>query len=61
MDDKFVTDIQTKANIYNKFFADQCIPLINGNVLPTSQMLLIPSRLCNLNFNEVEIIKIIGI
>ena len=27
IDDKFVTDIQTKANIFNKFFADQCTPL----------------------------------
>ena len=27
--------------------------------VPTSQMLLTPSRLCNLNFNEEEIIEII--
>ena len=27
IDDKFVTDIKTKANIFNKFFADQCTPL----------------------------------
>ena len=36
IDDKFVTDIQTKANIFNKFFADQCTPLKNGSVLPKS-------------------------
>ena len=24
IDDKFVTDIQTETNIFNKFFADQC-------------------------------------
>ena len=27
IDDKFVTEIQTKANIFNKFFTDQCTPL----------------------------------
>ena len=59
IDDKFVTDIQTKANIFNKFFADQCTPLKNDSALPTSQMFLTPSRLCTLNFNEEEIIKII--
>ena len=27
IDGKFVTDTQTKANIFNKFFAEQCTPL----------------------------------
>ena len=57
MNDKF--DIQTKANMFNKFFADQCTPLKNDSVLPTDQMLLTSSRLCSLNFNEEEIIKLI--
>ena len=61
IDDKFVTDIQMKANIFNKFFADQYTLLKNGSVLPTSQMLLTPSRLCTLNFNEEEIMKIISV
>ena len=59
IDSKFLTDIKTKANIFNKFFADQCTPLKNGSVLPISKMLLTQSRLCTLNFNEEEIIKII--
>ena len=59
IDSKFLTDIKTKANIFNKFFADQCTPLKNGSVLPTSKMLLTQTRLCTLNFNEEEIIKII--
>ena len=37
MDDKFVTDIQTKTNIFNKFFADQCTPLKNVSVLPKTK------------------------
>ena len=34
IEDKFVTDIQTKANIFNKFFAEQCTPLKNDSLLP---------------------------
>ena len=37
IDGKFVTDIQTKTNIFNKFFADQCTPLKNVSVLPKTK------------------------
>ena len=59
IDDKFVTDIRTKANIFNKFFAEQCTPLRNGSVLPVNQMLLAQARLKSLGFKEVKILKII--
>ena len=59
MDDKFVTDIRTKANIFNKFFAEQCTPLKNGSVLPVNQMFLTQARLKSLDFKEIEILKII--
>ena len=59
IDNKFVTDIQTKANIFNKFFADQCTPLKNGSVLPKSQTALTQSILCTLHFDEEELMKII--
>ena len=59
IDNKFVTDVQTKANIFNKFFAEQCTPLRNGYVLPVNQMFLIQARLNTLDFKEVEIFKII--
>ena len=59
IDDKFVTDIQTKVNIFNNFFADQYRPLRSDSALPTSQMFLTLSRQCTLNFNEKEIIEII--
>ena len=55
----FLTDIQTKANIFNKFFADQCTPLKNSCVLTENQMFLTQSRLNSINFNEDEILKII--
>ena len=56
---QFVTDIQTKANIFNKFFAYQCAPLKNGSVLPKNQIFLTQSRICTLAFNEEELMKII--
>ena len=59
IDNKFVTDIKTKANLFNKFFADQCTPLKNDSLLPTSQIFLTPSRLTTLDFNEEELVKII--
>ena len=53
VDNKFVTDIKTKANIFSEYFAKQCILMKNSSVL------LIISRLISLDFNEEEIRKII--
>ena len=43
--DKFMTDIKTKANIFNNFFADQCTPLKNNSIPPTNQIFLTQARL----------------
>ena len=59
VDDKSVTDMKTKANIFNKFFAEQCTPLKNDSKLPPNQIFLAQSRLSSLDFNEDEILKII--
>ena len=59
VDNNFITDIKTKANIFNKFFAEQCTPLKNDSVLPINQMLLTQSRLGTIDFNENEMLKII--
>ena len=56
---KFITDIQTKANIFNNFFAEQCTPLKNDSLLPPNQIFLTQSRLSSLDFNDDEIMKII--
>ena len=58
-DDKFVTDMKTKADIFYKVFAEQCTPLKNDSKLPSNQIYLTQSRLGSLNFNEDEILKII--
>ena len=59
IDDKFVTDIKIKANVFNKFFADQCTPLKNNSILPINQIFLTQARLEFLEFNEGEIPKIV--
>ena len=59
IDDWFTTDIQAKANILNKLFADQCTPLKTNGMLPTNQLLVTQARLGCLDFNEDEIFKII--
>ena len=59
IDDKFVTDIETKINIFNKFFPDQCQPLNNAIDLPTNQIFLTQSKLGSLDFNEGELLQII--
>ena len=59
IDDKFVTDIKAKANIFNKFFTDQCTPLKNNSMLPTNQLFVAQARLGSLDFNEGEILKMI--
>ena len=59
VDDKFVTDIQKKANVFNKFFAEQCTPLDTNSSLPVNQLFLTQSRLTSLDLDDDELLKII--
>ena len=59
IDDNFVTDIQSKEKIFNKFLAEQCTSLKNSSVLPANQMFLTQSTLNSINFNEDKILKVI--
>ena len=54
-----MTDIKTKANIFNEYFAEQCTHLEKSSVFPINQRFLTQSRLASLDFNEEEILKII--
>ena len=58
IDDKFITDIKTKANIFNKLFAEQCTPLENNSTLPKNQIFLTLARLGSLDLNQEEILKV---
>ena len=59
VDDKFVNDTKTKADIFNNFFAQQCTPLKKDSKLPSNQIYLTQSKLVSLDFNEDEVLKII--
>ena len=59
VNDKHVTGIKTKANIFNEYFAEQCTHLKDNSVLPINQIFLTQSKLTSLDFSEEEIIKII--
>ena len=55
----FVTNTQTKASVFDKFFTGQCTPLKNSSELPVNQMFLTQNRLNYIDFNEGEVLKII--
>ena len=59
--DKFVTEIQRKANIFNKYFAGQCQPLNNGSDQPTNQIFLTQSRLKSSLGELLQIIRALNI
>ena len=56
-DNKLVTDIKIKANIFNEYFAEQSTLSKNSSVLPINQTFLTQSRLTSIYFNEEEILK----
>ena len=47
--------MQTRTNIFNNFFANQCQPLNNARDLATNQIFLTQSRLGSLDLNEGEL------
>ena len=55
----FVTNIQKKANIFNKFFPEQCTQLKKSSVLPVNQMFLTQSKFNSIDFNKDEVLKTI--
>ena len=59
VDNKHVTDIKTKANIFNEYFAEKCTLLKNTSVRPINQTFLTQSRLTSFDFSEEGILKII--
>ena len=59
IDDKNVTNIKTKTNIFNEYFAELCTLLKKSSLLPINQTFLTQWRLTSIDFNEEEIQKII--
>ena len=59
VDGKHATDIKTKVNIFNEYFAEQCTFLKNSSVFLINETFWTQSSLTSLDFNEEEILKII--
>ena len=57
--DKLETDFKKKAHHFNVFFASKCTPLINNSVLPDSADYISTPKFSSINFDNVDILKII--
>ena len=53
------TDFTKKANLFNDFFATQCTPVNNSNVLPSTISFKTDSTLSSISFEKEDILKII--
>ena len=56
---KLETNFKKKAYSCNVFFASKCVPLINSSALPELCHYISAARLSSINFNNVDILKII--
>ena len=54
----FVTSFQEKADLFNKYFANQCIPIENGSVLPDLHVR--ENKLSDINVDASQISSIIS-
>ena len=59
VDDKFISDFQKKAELFNDFFAKQCHLIDNDSSLPNNEILLTNESLHNIEFCEKDIYEII--
>ena len=59
VNNKIVSDFKEKANLFNDFFATECTPLSNNSTLPSAISFKTKSRLCSINFEKENILKII--
>ena len=59
VNNKFMTDFKTKANIFSDIFSRQCTPLANGSKLPENQVYLTKSRINLVPFSDTLVINII--
>ena len=58
-DNKFITDFSEKAELFNSFFASQCLLITSTSELPTNCESLTDKSLCNISFTDNGIGKII--
>ena len=59
INNKFVTDFQEKANVFNSFFAKKCSPIPSICVLPAKISYMTKDRIKTLCFGKSDVIKLI--
>ena len=58
-ENKFVTDVKGKAELFNSHFAIQCSLISNSSGLPSQIQYLIDNRLSSVSFSHDKIAKVI--
>ena len=58
-ENKFVTDVKGKAELFNSHFATQCSLISNSSRLPSQIQYLIDNRLSSVSFSHDKIAKVI--
>ena len=58
-ENRFVTDFDKKAELFNSLFAKQCTVINNGSSLPSELLLKTDKLLSNITFTSDDILKII--
>ena len=59
IEDTFITNIKSKANIFNNFFSLQCNPIMNNSHIPNTVPYLLNERIDSIEISNNDIIKII--
>ena len=59
INNKFVTDFQEKANVFNSFFAKQCSPIPGSSVLLAKISYMTKDRIKTISFGKIDFIKLI--
>ena len=59
INNKFVTDFQENANVFNSFFANQCSPIPSSSALPAKISYMTKDRIKTLCFCKSDVIKLI--
>ena len=59
VNDKFVTNVLEKANLFNDFFSKQCQPVQNNSTLPKSNTYHTENRQNDIIFDNEKLLKIL--
>ena len=59
INNKLISNFKEKENYFNDFFASQCTPVLNNNILPLVKAPVTNASLSSLSFNDQDILKTI--